>query len=528
MMQKSVREYCHFFFRNRNFNQKHISIACGRSRRFVASFANTEETLGSKRRNCSFMKHASNGYSHENPFLGNKSSSDTDFVQAVWVFHRHGDRTPARSLVPDHMYEEEASFWQTKIPPQRSYHDAFNCNFPTIGKQTEDFIDAQGDREPYGFLTYRGMDQMRLVGQRLAHRYQTAGKSDIPFWEDWDVHAYSTDYLRTVKSVQCFLDGLLLVNKLHNNDNHADKSNRWLQRTSFENMSVEDYRDNHINHDVKDANIQVEIRDRNIDTLNAFDRDPDLMKQLVTEVVETEHFLKGDLKAASLAARLANYLPGLTKRSKYGGPSGINWIHAADHFVCRSSHGLNFSAFTSSDLPTNQDSHQGDPEFLLEAMSHQTVAHLAWRFHQWYNSLPLLAEIAAPPLREIERLIQATPSLGVERRKPFIIYSCHDVTILSLLYAIGASFLKEQQSAPYWPTYASTLIFELIRTSNPKEMFRIRILLNGKPISIQNQSTENQQQTSVSLSEFSQIISDLEGHMRSCPIKLTHTKENLI
>ena len=95
------------YFCLKSFNKKHIYIAsatgiCERRQRFITSFANTEDKLGSKKRNSSFSHRANNGYSHENPFYENKSSSDIDFVQAVWVFHRHGDRTPARSLVPDH------------------------------------------------------------------------------------------------------------------------------------------------------------------------------------------------------------------------------------------------------------------------------------------------------------------------------------------------------------------------------------------------------------------------------------------
>ena len=45
-------------------------------------------------------------------------------------------------------------------------------------------------------------------------------------------------------------------------------------------------------------------------------------------------------------------------------------------------------------------------------------------------------------------------------------YSCHDVTILSLLYALGADFLADEESATwreYWPAYASTLVIELVR-----------------------------------------------------------------
>ena len=68
-----------------------------------------------------------------------------------------------------------------------------------------------------------------------------------------------------------------------------------------------------------------------------------------------------------------------------------------------------------------------------------------------------MAAIAAPPLREIaDQLLHAT-TLGAKERRPFTIYSCHDVTILALLYGIGADFLAGDDRAPwrnFWPEYS--------------------------------------------------------------------------
>mmetsp|Transcript_13227 Transcript_13227/g.20156 ORF Transcript_13227/g.20156 Transcript_13227/m.20156 type:complete len:146 (+) Transcript_13227:726-1163(+) len=124
--------------------------------------------------------------------------------------------------------------------------------------------------------------------------------------------------------------------------------------------------------------LDIRVRERATDNLNAFDRNPKLIETLVTEVASTEHFLKNDAKACNLAARLANFLPGLVRpgRKTFGGPSGINWVEATDHFVCRSSHGVRFSRFSEFE---NDDS----AEKLLEAMEYRTILHLAWRFRQW-------------------------------------------------------------------------------------------------------------------------------------------------
>lgn len=123
-------------------------------------------------------------------------------------------------------------------------------------------------------------------------------------------------------------------------------------------------------------------------------------------------------------------------------------------------------------------------------MEYHTILHLAWRFRQWYQYPPLLAEIAAPVLREVTTEIQETTELELQDRRPFSVYSCHDVTILALLYALGADFLAEEEKGTwrYWPEYGSTLIFELVRTKDEsgKTLHVVRILLNGKPIRVVN------------------------------------------
>lgn len=198
-------------------------------------------------------------------------------------------------------------------------------------------------------------------------------------------------------------------------------------------------------------------------------------------------FLKHDAAAAPLAARLANVLPGLVRkfRTDYSKrtPSGINWVEASDHFICRAAHDVGYARFTDFEDDDRV-------EHMLESLSHQTIAHLAWRFRKWYQHKRLLAVIAAPPLREIADQICTTAQLGTHQRRPFVVYSCHDITILGLLYGIGADFLADDRSSQwrYWPKYGSQLCFELVRvtddgppvTSDSSHV--VRVLLNGKPV----------------------------------------------
>ena len=309
-------------------------------------------------------------------FLTSKSS-----CPHVCCFDRHGDRTPCRSLAAAHMEPKEAEFWKSRLP----YPDATTAfkvlsdvYTPVIHPSNNDgkFFDVE--RKPFGFLTEHGMEQMRTNGRRFHNRYEQYGfhlddivtsDDDNGFMQSWDVRAYSTNYLRTVLSVQCFLDGLLGTNTYD-----PSKAKGQLSSMKEDGESVIDHT---IVPTVENAKVTVKVRERAKDTLNAFDRYPDLMKSLVVDVVSSPKFQEYDAKAAPLAARLANYLPGLGNKSRntFGGPSGINWIDATDHFVCRSAHNVEFSKFSDHE-------HDIGVEQTLSAMAHQTLAHLAWRFRQ--------------------------------------------------------------------------------------------------------------------------------------------------
>jgi hypothetical protein len=433
----------------------------------------------------------SSGTTKEHEYLTNGGT-----VEGAWIFSRHGDRAPSRPLCPAHMTDEEASFWNSRLPRPDSMaaFEEFSRYFPPDIHPSNDgqFLDVR--RAPFGFLTHTGIQQTRENGSRLFNRYDRHGHhfpdherylNAKDFLDVWDVRVYSTNYLRTVMSVQSFLDGLLGTGCSASLQDRDDKNE---PKHSVENMRIPNH--SSVPKDSSDdALLRVQVRGRDEDTLNAFDRNPDMMAELVSEVISSPEFQERDGAAAPLAARLANILPGLArKKRKTSGfnaaPSGINWIEATDHFVCRSAHNIPFSRFSDFE-------HDDRIEQTLCALSHQTTAHLAWRFRQWYKHPSLLAAIAAPPLREIADELVGATSLGVGEKHPFTVYSCHDVTILALLYGIGADFLAgdERGGWRFWPEYASTLVFELVRINdqNSDDSHVVRVLLNGKPVKSVNQ-----------------------------------------
>lgn len=322
---------------------------------------------------CSVSFRSNNVRSISNPTLPEDFTRNGGVIEGVWVFSRHGDRTPCRSLCAPHMEETESTFWRTKLPtpdPMSAFKALSACFPPDIHPTNAGtFLDVE--RRPFGFLTQKGMEQMKANGKRFFTRYDNYGHhcpltsehSTVgnDFLHSWDVQAYSTNYLRTVTSAQCFLDGLLGANA-YNPAPGRSSMDEPLEIPNHKTLT-----------DTEQSNVKVsvKIRDRAKDTLNAFDRNPDLMMKLVGAVVGSPQFTARDATAAPLAARLANFMPGLVRKGRktFGGPSGINWIDATDHFVCRNSHQVAFARFSEFE-------HDDRVEQTLQAMAHQTVRSL--------------------------------------------------------------------------------------------------------------------------------------------------------
>jgi hypothetical protein len=139
-----------------------------------------------------------------------------------------------------------------------------------------------------------------------------------------------------------------------------------------------------------------------------------------------------------------------------------------------------------------------EAERTLQAMKHATISHLASRFRYWYQSPSLIAAMVGPLFSDVSAQMGQTINTLNSSRKPFNVYSCHDVTILALLYGIGADMLatpnelkdvgvqdfENEKRLRYWPGYASTLILELIKveTVDREDEFLIKFILDEQNI----------------------------------------------
>ncbi len=306
---------------------RHLSSAVGGPsiRFFNLCSISSRRTTFPKKRKRSLCK-----YSLESTIPTDKAQNET--IEAVFVFHRHGDRTPGSSLVADDQANDESEFWKTKIPPSLLY-GSLSKKFPAIHQinnnnsgchsDYESFRESSGGNKSYGFLTWKGLHQMYHQGISVARKYTPIPENAGSFSESWDIRAVSTNYLRTVMSCQAFLDGLLAENNNraeeipldYDHPTHYEENLPWQTNDGAQ-------------------SIEILVRDAHNETLNAFQSSPTLMKEFVRQVFATPEFMAKDQNQKPLKLELKEYLQGLSKKSAYGGStpsqkSGdirINWV----------------------------------------------------------------------------------------------------------------------------------------------------------------------------------------------------------
>ncbi|KAL7529578.1 hypothetical protein ACHAXR_006343 [Thalassiosira sp. AJA248-18] len=402
-------------------------------------------------------------------------------VRQVLVVHRHGDRTP---ITP--MRDEE--YWATALPDPHVLDG--------IGRGTKLIRPPEGGpkkhgavgRGPFGQLTLMGLLQMVSLGERLkeelehddSHHHTDGGdddddeKNSHPFVNKGRlftpakplhpsrVKVMSTDFPRTVQSVQALLTGLF-----------PDAVNN-------------------------DAPIEIDLRHTN----TYFIPDPQPRqspKQLSLEshLSKRPHLLEEEDKLRGLAYRVTDALEGHLGEGAKGVSFGIGeekaddevssrqplaWAQLAEILVCLQSRELLPPTLSDDDV---------------EAVS----SHVAWR---WFENLrhPVLAKSAM--WKFARRLVDNMERKAVEHHgadvsntamiikeeyeqdcveEPWLcIYSAHDSTLIGLLCV-----LQLEQPAE-WPEYGSALKVELIReedgdgaSQQPARVLQhwVRFSLNG-------------------------------------------------
>ena len=125
---------------------------------------------------------------------------------------------------------------------------------------------------------------------------------------------------------------------------------------------------------------------------------------------------------------------------------------------------------------------------------------------------PALHEV----LVEVQTAVNNKDTAATKQKKPFRIYSGHDVTILALLYAIEGIHLDSTKSFPTWPTYATCLTLELVKKVERNEVdscYSLRAFVNKAaipnfsrfPVAF-SRAPNDQPSSSIDLSDFETLV----------------------
>ena len=456
-------------------------------------------------------------------------------LRQVLVVHRHGDRTP---ITP--MRDEE--YWRTTLPDPTVLEGI--ARGTSLLRPPGGAANSHGavGRGPFGQLTMMGLLQMVGLGERL--RGELAGGHDDDEYDYGDddgmaglrlftpeeplhpsrVKVMSTDFPRTIQSVQALLAGLF--------PDHATGRDIGVDRA---------------------APIVIDVRNTNA----YFIPDPQPRQHaaqldLERHLSDRPHLLEREGRLGGLARRVTDALEGHLGEGAGGVSFGIGeekhgggdaeeeeaiegggegddvvrlrprrrplaWAQLCEVLVCLSSRGLLPPAVSEEDVAAVSD-------------------HVAWR---WFENLghPVLArsamwKFASGLVEEMSRKANedvvagprgdvagagglAAMSVGRERKEePMLcIYSAHDSTLIGLLCVLGLEQPAE------WPEYGSALKLELLREEAggdgcvderagalPRRHW-VRFSLNGQVLRCKGLSDERNEPASlVALDQLADLI----------------------
>ncbi|TYZ59665.1 hypothetical protein PybrP1_005458 [[Pythium] brassicae (nom. inval.)] len=257
---------------------------------------------------------------------------------------------------------------------------------------------------PFGFLTRRGIEQMHARGVKLRALGEREG---LPFasLNDADVRVMSNAYMRTQLSAQALLHGLL-----------GDEL-RLAPR------------------------VHVLAQER--DMINTYASFPEIATLKAALETESEELAFREHAMAPRKQELARLLPLFA-----AGCEPFTWMTTADYFVCRTAHAVPLIPGTEA----HGDAAQG---------------HLSFRFHQFYSNPRILQLVVGRLIQNV--LVEMQRVMADESgQRRLVVYSGHDISILSVLHAVDAARADDQS---WWPEYSSAVALELLQDEHSGRWF---------------------------------------------------------
>ncbi|CAN0155612.1 unnamed protein product, partial [Ectocarpus fasciculatus] len=360
------------------------------------------------------------------PLSSKASGAETQGPLSLLVFHRHGDRSPLRGHTPDEEIASQTAatgntrgdsavgagdsgesenaarvatpartaeeFWRGQlVPPEvvRRLDELYPVKRSPGEAVPPDEARWLSESAPFGCLTSLGLQQLRDRGEQFRKLYSC---DDI---ENAKLEVFSTNYRRTQLSAQGFLDGLTAGGR---------------------------------------GGVPVVVRPRAEDFLNQWEsRGHEMYERMMVVESEPGFRVTEETVGGPLKRRLHALDPALFPLPQGG---RFRWMMAADYFMSARARGLRVA-----------------PE--LDALGTATIRHLVWRFSRFYGDEEMIGTMAGPLLAHIiecaagsdvadratgSRNVSGTDASGGSLSR-VVSSSCHDVTILALLYAMEADLL---------------------------------------------------------------------------------------
>ncbi|KAG7349286.1 histidine phosphatase superfamily branch 2 protein [Nitzschia inconspicua] len=346
----------------------------------------------------------------------------------VQIIHRHGDRTPITPL-------KDESYWASTLVPPEMLEKVSKGTNVLHHESTGNQHVAQG-RGPFGKLTKMGLLQMIDVGSQLKEQLEQgtrwSPKARISFQpfqlSPRDIKIYSTDFARTIQSVQGLLVGFFPDGPSEPIDIDCRHTTSWMIPDPQPRRSKEQ------------ESLELELATRP----HVLEREAE-MRPLAIRCTQSLLPLLGD------DAFKVSYGVGEETNNGSNSIRTLSWAQLSEMTKCLQVRNLL-------------------PESITVEDQEATSAYCAWK---WFESLrnPRLAYLSMHHFTHT--IVQGMKEF--ENEPPLIIFSCHDSSLIGLLCA----FHLEQPSA--WPEYGSVLKIELLeKTGHKDDDLVVRFYLNGE------------------------------------------------
>lgn len=348
-------------------------------------------------------------------------------LQKVVVIHRHGDRSQiSKGFYPDSIIDNNLTkFWINKMPFRKKGQQEKSEALSLDLAERSSYFGQDRKEFPYGMLTEKGVSQLITVGKVLNKRYVGSFlPNDIDEINKY-VYCRSTNYCRTILSLQSLLHGF--YGKSAINNNHILPTFE-IRLKKYENLYPQSYQCKY-------------LIERRIFLLN------NLHLNLTKSISDYEIF---NLKIKNL----------------FGYADRVDWITLKEILTAHDIHHYT--------LPRGIDSND------INKITH--ISSVIWGIlfqDPSFNRFAIgrfLRELLS--IIDIEEHSKHCSSQHASRQPKMFIFSGHDATLAPVLAALGVHI-------DHWPPYASNLTIETARDQTGGSW--ARLLYNDLELSLDPQ-----------------------------------------